>query len=458
MRPLNHSRPALFLVVALTFPGALAAPAEPPMAATADAAARAEALAREVAGHLRKGDTAAVAARFAPQMAAALPAERFREVWGSLPAQLGALKSIGEPVARVVDGVGNAWVPAAFEKSLVSLHMVLDAEGRLVGLRILPGPPPAEWTPAAYADPSKAREREVTVGSGEWALPGTLTLPADGSGPFPAVVLVHGSGPSDRDATVGGTKVFRDLAGGLAARGIAVLRYEKRTKVHGAKMMGTLITPKEEVVDDALAAAALLRATPGVDPKRVAVLGYSLGGTLAPRIAAEDRAIAGIVLLAGAARPPEELVDDQVDHLATVGAAPKEVVAATKADVAKLRALSPGSPEAASATLLGVPASYWLSFRGYDPAATAKGLGLPILVLQGGRDYQVTGKDLALWKKALGEDPRTTIRLFPALNHLFVPGEGPSSPVEYEKSEHVAPEVVEAIAAWARALPARGAP
>ncbi|MBP7677122.1 MAG: DUF3887 domain-containing protein [Thermoanaerobaculia bacterium] len=458
MRPLNHSRPALFLVVALTFPGAFAASAAPPKVAAARVAGRTEALAREVAGQLRKGDTAAVAARFSPQMAAALPAERFREFWSGLPAQLGALESIGEPVARVVDGVGNAWVPAAYEKALVSFHLVFDGEERLVGFRILPGTPPPEWTPAPYADPSKAREREVTVGSGEWTLPGTLTFPAEGSGPFPAVVLVHGSGPSDRDATVGGTKVFRDLAGGLAARGIAVLRYEKRTKVYGAKMAGTLITPKEEVVDDARAAAALVRATPGVDPTRVAVLGYSLGGTLAPRIAAEDRAIAGIVLLAGAARSPEELVVDQVDHLATVGAAPKEVVAATKADVAKLRALSPGSPEAASATLLGVPASYWLSFRGYDPAATAKGLGLPILVLQGGRDYQVTGKDLALWKKALGEDPRTTIRLFPALNHLFVPGEGPSSPVEYEKSGHVAPEVVEAIAAWARALPARGAP
>ena len=455
---MNLCRPGLVLVATLAFVGALGASTDSPSAAAVEPSEQTGAIAREIVAHLRKGDTAAVATRFSPQMAAALPAERFREIWNGLPAQLGALKTLGDPVVRVVDGVRNAWVPATFENALVSLHLVLDAEGRLVGLRVLPGPPPEEWSPAPYADPSKAREREVTVGRGEWALPGTLALPAEGSGPFPALVLVHGSGPSDRDATVGGAKVFRDLAGGLAARGVAVLRYEKRTKVHGAKMAGTLITPKEEVVVDALSAAALLRSTPGIDPKRVAVLGYSLGGTLAPRIAAEDRALAGIVLLAGAARPPEELVGDQVDHLASVGAAPKEVVASTKADVAKLRALSPGSPEAASATLLGVPASYWLSFRGYDPAATAKRLGLPILVLQGGRDYQVTGKDLALWKKALGDDPRTTIRVFPSLNHLFVAGEGPSSPVEYEKAGHVALEVVETIAAWARALPPHGAP
>ena len=448
--------PALAL---LLLPLASPAPAaNPPKAAAASPASRAEELARRVSGHLVKGETAAVAALFSPQMAAALPAERFREVWNGLPAQLGALKSLGDPVIRSEAGVENAWVPATFANAVVSLRMYFDAEGRLAGLRILPGPPPAEWSPAPYADPAKAREREVTVGSGAWALPGTLALPAEGSGPFPALVLVHGSGPNDRDEAVGGAKPFRDLAGGLAARGIAVLRYEKRTKVHGAKMAGKPVTLEEEVVDDALSAAALLRATPGVDPKRVAVLGHSLGGTMAPRIASRDRALAGIVLLAGAARAPEELVEDQMDYLASVGAAPKDVVAATKADVARLKTLSPGSPEAATATLLGVPASYWLSFRGYDPAAAAKGLGIPILVLQGGRDYQVTAKDLERWKRALEGDPRATIRLFPSLNHLFVAGEGPSSPVEYERPGHVAPEVIEAIAAWAKALPARSVP
>jgi len=448
--------PALAL---LLLPLASPAPAAgPPKAAAASPSSRTEELARRVSGHLAKGETAAVAALFSPQMAAALPAERFREVWNGLPAQLGALKSLGEPVVRSEAGVENAWVPATFANAVVSLRMYFDAEGRLAGFRILPGPPPAEWSPAPYADPAKAREREVTVGSGEWALPATLALPAEGSGPFPALVLVHGSGPNDRDETVGGTKPFRDLAGGLAARGIAVLRYEKRTKVHGTKMAGKPVTLEEEVVDDALSAAALLRTTPGIDPKRVAVLGHSLGGTFAPRIATRDRALAGIVLLAGAARAPEELVEDQLDYLASVGAAPKELVAATKADVARLRALSPGSPEAATATLLGVPASYWLSFRGYDPAATAKGLGIPILVLHGGRDYQVTAKDLERWKGALEGDPRATIRLFPSLNHYFVAGEGPSSPAEYEKPGHVAPEVIEAIAAWAKALPARSGP
>ena len=431
------------------------APAVPVPAPASAPATRTGELAAEVAALLSKGDLDAVAARFSPQMAAALPAARFREVWGSLPAQLGALKSLGTPVVRTEAGQESAFVPAEFEKAAVAIRLAFDAEGRIAGLRIVPGGPPPAWSPASYADPAKVVQREATVGSGEWALPATLTLPAARSGPVPALVLVHGSGPHDRDETVGGTKVFRDLADGLAARGVAVLRYEKRTKVHGARMKGLRVTPKEEVVDDALAAAALLRSVPGIDPKRVALLGHSLGGMLAPRIAAEDRGLAGIVVMAGNARPLEDLVVDQMDYLASIGAAPKETAAATKADVAKLKAISAGAPEEATATLLGVPASYWLSFRGYDPAATAKGLGVPVLVLQGGRDYQVTAKDLERWKGALGDDPRAAIRLFPALNHLFVAGEGPSTPAEYEKPGHVAAEVVEAIAAWVLALPQR---
>lgn len=426
--------------------------------AAAPPVSRSAALAADVRALLAKGDVDAVAARFSPQMAAALPPERFREFWGGLSAQLGALQSLGEPVVRSEAGVENAWVPATFANAVVSLRLFFDAEGRLAGLRVVPGMPPSDWSPAPYADPAKAREREVTVGSGEWALPGTLTLPAAGSGPYPALVLVHGSGPQDRDETVGGTKVFRDLAGGLAARGVAILRYEKRTKAHGARMKGRDVSPKEEVVDDAVAALALARAQPEVDPRRVALLGHSLGGMLAPRVASADGKAAGIVSMAGNTRPPEDLVVDQADHLVAVGAATAEQAAAQKADVARLRALKPGSPEAKTATLLGAPASYWLALRGIDPPAEAKKLGLPVLVLHGGRDYQVTAKDLSGWKAALGDEPRATIRLFPSLNHLFVAGEGPSTPAEYERPGHVAPEVVEAIAAWALALPPRAAP
>ena len=443
----------LDLLVALA-----AAGAEPAAEARPAPAARAEALAREAGTLLARGDTGAVAARFTPEMKAALPGESFREFWDSLSAQLGALKSIGAPSVRSERGFDVADLPAAFERSAVVLRVVFDGEGRIAGFRVLPGSPPAAWSPAAYADGAKAKEREVTVGSGEWALPGTLTLPAAGDGPFPAIVLVHGSGPHDRDETVGGTKVFRDLAGGLAARGVAVLRYEKRTKAYGARLKDAEITVKEEVVDDALAAVALARSQQEVDAKRVALLGHSLGGMLAPRIAAAEPGLAGIAIAAGAARPLHLLGLEQLDHLVSAGVATKEQTAALRADFEKVGALDPAKPPAAGTRLMGAPVAYWLDLAAYDPVATARGLSVPVLVLAGGRDYQVGAKDFEAWKSALAARPNATFRLFPKLNHLFVEGEGPSTPAEYERAGHVAVEVVEAVAAWMRALPPRAVP
>ncbi len=420
--------------------------------------ARVDALASEMTALLEKGDFEGFIARFSPQMGVALPEEMFRGIWDSLHAQLGPLNEVGTPVVRTEKGVESAWVPATFEKAVVFLRMTFDARGRLAGFRIFPGPPPGGGSPPPYADATRSREREVTVGSGEWALPGTLTLPAEGNGPFPALVLVHGSGPNDRDETVGGTRVFRDLAGGLAARGVVVLRYEKRTKLHAARMRGLSITVKEEVVDDAHAAVEVLRAQPEVDARRVAVLGHSLGGMLAPQIAAGDPALAGLVILAGNTRPLDVQAPEQIDDLVSVGAATRDQAGAMKEAMAKVRALDPARPPAAGTLFLGASGPYWLDLAGYDPAATAARLGIPVLVLQGERDCQVTAKDFEGWRAGLAGAPNATFRLFPKLNHLFVEGEGPATPGEYKREGHVSVEVVEEIAAWAGALTARTGP
>ncbi|HEY0553835.1 MAG TPA: alpha/beta fold hydrolase, partial [Thermoanaerobaculia bacterium] len=294
------------------------------------------------------------------------------------------------------------------------------------------------------------RERDVTVGAGEWALPGTLSVP-EGQGPFPAVVLVHGSGPNDRDETVEKNKPFRDLAWGLASRGVAVLRYEKRTRQHGAQLAGVKdFTVQQETVDDALAAAELLRHTEGIDPKRVFVLGHSLGGMLIPRIGARDPQLAGLIVMAGAAKPLEDIILEQVAYLdaadGTVTDAEKSRFESLKAEVARVKALKPGE----TGTALGAPDSYWLDLRGYDPPTAAKALKQPLLILQGERDYQVTPDNLAAWRKALAGRPAVTFKTYPKLNHLFMAGEGKSLPAEYEKPGHVEDAVVADIAGWIR--------
>ncbi len=133
------------------------------------------------------------------------------------------------------------------------------------------------------------------------------------------MVLVQGSGPQDADETIGPNKPFADLAYGLASQNIAVLRYVKRTKQYGADSKSDKpFTVKDEVTDDVIAAVALLAKMPEVNKKQIYVLGHSLGGMLAPRIAAEDPQVAGIIILAGTARPLENVVVDQVKYIASL--------------------------------------------------------------------------------------------------------------------------------------------
>jgi dienelactone hydrolase len=305
-------------------------------------------------------------------------------------------------------------------------------------------PPAVPWERPAYSKPDSFRERDVTIGDDQWKLPGTLTLPV-GNGPFPAIVLVHGSGPNDRDETLGPNKVFKDLAEGLASRGIVVLRYEKRTRQYQVKMAALQnMTVMDETVDDAVRAAAVLRAQPEVDARRIFLLGHSLGGNLAPRIAEEDGKLAGLVILAGNVTPIEDAIVEQSQYL---GATDSELKL-LHAQAAKVKALETGDEDGPPVSVgpVTVPPSYWLDLKAYDVSATAKKLTVPMLILQGERDYQVTMKDFALWKSAVGSRKNVTLRSYPALNHLFIAGEGKILPEEYSKPGHVAPETIDDIA------------
>ena len=378
---------------------------------------------------LEAGKFEEVAAEFNAKMAAAWPLSRLRDVWTTVSRQFGARTSIIRQRA-VTQATGNVTVVNAcqFEKAAVTIMVSFDAENMIAGMNITPATPPAVPSPAPAS--TRFTEESVTVGAGEWALPGTLSMPV---GPVAAaIVLVHGSGPNDRDETLGPNKPFRDLAWGLADRGIAVLRYEKRTRQHGAKLAAANknFTVREETTEDAVLAMKLLRSRKEIDPKRIFVLGHSLGGTLAPRIAVEDGALAGIIILAGATRPLQEVAREQFTYLSS---------------------LTPGAPnpeEGLQALLKRAPDSYWKDLDAYRPAEVAATLRIPMLILQGERDYQVTQADLEGWRRALRGRSDVTIKSYPTLNHLFMVGEGKATPADYERPGKVAEFVLDDIADW----------
>ena len=413
-----------------------------------------EALAKDVAQELGARQYDKVEARFDSRMASLVPLEKLQSAWETTLGQAGPFKAVTSTALAEQQGYHVVILTCAFEKSPLNLRLVFDKDSKIAGFSIAPVSPP--WTAPDYAKPGAFHEQSVTITTGPWQLPGTLTEP-NGAGPFPAVVLVQGSGPHDEDETIGSNKPFKDLAWGLASRGIAVLRYEKRTHKYDAQLAKDLanLTVKEEVTDDARSAAALLSTHPEVDKKRIYVLGHSLGGMLAPRIAEGDDQIAGIIIMAGSTRPLGQIVVDQIKYLSTLSGpvgegAKKKIEAAEKfAQDYDSPTLKPG--ETVSMMGIPVPGSYVLDLRSYDPAATAAQLKIPILALQGLSDYQVTRTDLAGWEKALAGHSNVTMKTYPGLCHLFTPAGSPPSPADYDKPGHVAKAALDDIANWVNA-------
>ncbi len=408
---------------------------------------------------MSRGDYASAAAVLDAKMTEVFGPDKMAEFWKAVPARFGAFRRrVASRRDEPVPPYDIVLVTCEFEKTTLDARVVLDREGRVAGLNFVPSLPPVKYEPPDYARPEAFEEKDVRIGGGEWPLPGILALPK-GRGPFPALLLVHGSGPNDRDETIGPNKPFRDLAWGLASRGIAVLRYDKRTRVYGPKLaadkaLAASLTVKEEVVDDAISALGILASEPRIDRSGLYILGHSLGGALIPRIASadKDRSAAGFIIMAGATRPLEDLMVQQMTYLFGLDGGlsdeDRKELEKLKAQAARIKAFT-AADLASGENVMGAGPAYWLDLKGYVPPEVAKTIDRPLLVLQGARDYQVTSVDFENWKKALSGRADVAFRLYPKLNHLFGEGAGFSAPAEYARRHaSVAPEVLDDIANW----------
>ncbi len=399
---------------------------------------------------LRSGETGRASALVVPELAAGpMSPDALAAIWDRLTAQMGPLHTLAphrlseQGEYRLVELTGR------FERQEFVILVSIDGDGRVAGFRLLPAAEtPYEMPP--YADTTTFVEREVTVGREPWVLPGTLALPR-GAGPHPAVVLVHGSGPNDRDQTIGPNRPFRDLAWGLASRGVAVLRYEKRTRALGHLVDPLTITVDGEVIDDAVAALALLRTTDGIDPDRVFVLGHSLGATVAPLIAQRDAQLAGAILLAPMARPFAQVIREQLEYLRSLHHSddPDDPNLAAMTEILDSLAELEAGLLPDTARVLGGPVAYIRDLDARQVVDVARRTPVPHLILQGERDYQVTMEDFALWRDALADRHDVTFRSYPDLDHLFMAGTGPSTPQEVMGGQRkVAQQVVDDVARW----------
>lgn len=365
-------------------------------------------------------------------------------------AALGTLTEIRPAYEGEIKGYKTFYIPCAFSVMSVDLILVVQ-DGAIAGLQTGTYSGGQEKS-GAESDAFDRIELALPVQSlGE--LPGILTVPK-GEGPFPAVVLLQGSGASDKDEAVGSLKPFRDLAEGLAAQGIAVYRFDKRSYVYGMELATKKdITLKDEYLEDAVAAVQLLAAQDKIDPDRIFVLGHSLGGNAIPAVARElEQApvkARGFIMMAASPRPLEELMREQYDYLYSLL---PEVTAEQQAEKDTLFAELDKLKDLDSLTeddqVAGVYSAYWKWLGEYKILEAAEAITEPVLLLQGEEDYQVTMTDYQLWKDAIGSRDNWRLISYPGLTHTFVPGEKAEGSAVYTREGKIPENVILDIASF----------
>ena len=302
------------------------------------------------------------------------------------------------------------------------------------------------------------KRESIIVGKGtNYPLHGLLTLPDDTTKPVPAVVFVHGSGASNRDEKVGKLTPFKDLAEGLAARGIASVRYDKRSFAYGRKMLKEKnITVKEETIEDAVRATQLLRKDGRIDRNRIFIVGHSMGAMLAPRIDAQGGNYCGLILMAGSPYKLEDIILRQNQQ--AMGGLNKLLQWIAAFQVKKLKKTFAGlydltDEEAKKRKFAGGTTLYYFKEMGEHPApGFLKLTRKPLLILQGEKDFQASAAvDFTGYQTLLEGHDNATFKLYPGLNHAFVPALSDDinkARKEYAEERHIGDEVIGDIARW----------
>ena len=383
-------------------------------------------------------------------MASKFNASMLEGMWQTIPKYMGDYKGYSSITNEKKDSIDVVAVRCDFEKTKMDLQFSFNEVQKIIGMFFVPPKNNAAYLTPEYAQQNKYYETKIAVKTGTMSLPGALCVPNNIKNP-PIVILLAGSGPNDKDETIGPNKVLKDLAVGLASNGIATYRYDKRTLAYGKDMKNVDINA--EVIDDAINAVAIIKKNPDFKNSKIFIVGHSLGAMCAPLVASKCKAVKGIVLLAGNARHLEDVVLEQYNYifgLDSIDASEKKEIEdyTHKMNIVKdPKALKTAKKEDLP---LNIESKYWQSLVKYNQTQVAKKLKQPILVLQGERDYQVTMTDFNLWKQNLSDNPKNQFTSYPALNHLFMKGEGKSTPAEYEKQGNVAEQVIIDITNWVK--------
>lgn len=335
-----------------------------------------------------------------------------------LEGQLGKFNNIIE-----VNNENNTYFYYAdFEKMKLDIKITLNETNKILGFF---------FAPHSEFNKKNLLGSDLNIKIGNVDLKGTILIP-EKNNLKKLVIFVHGSGPQDRDETIYENKPFKDIAESLWLKGIASYRFDKRTLTN-PESFNDQSTIDDEVTNDIINIINYFKENEQFAAYEIIVLGHSLGANLMPRIANKSNQISKIILLAGNARPLEKLIAEQYDYLYKLNPTPElqEAIEKMKEQIALLtsKAFNVNTPK--EKLPFNLSGYYWKSVLDYHPLKEVKTVKIPILILQGERDYQVTMEDFDLWKSTLKNNKKASFISYPKLNHLFMSGENRSEPKEY---------------------------
>lgn len=325
-------------------------------------------------------------------------------------------------------------------------------DGKIAGLRLMKEAVTNDYTLPEYADMSKFKTKHVLIQSGNYGLPGEISIP-ENVDDYPVVIIIHGSGPNDRDAGMFGNRPYRDIAYGLASNGIACLRYDKSSWLFPVYLSNNeKFTAWEETGRDVCSVVAYLNDIEKISSERVFLMGHSFGGNQLPRIL-DSIEVAGGLMVAGNARPLQTLLYEQMEFLYGkdgIDDADKRRLATLQEQIDRLEDLRNVDPAEFEGLLpFGLSPYYWKDIIVYDPVETIMSISEPVMLIQGEGDYQVSMKDYKLFRKALKKRKLDYLAIsYPKVNHLLFENEGEPSSKEYERSEHVEATIIHDMVNW----------
>lgn len=400
-----------------------------------------------------------VYATFSDELKAQINEKTLATIWGSHVILLGDFEQIAdeEIEVEIQDGyyVANVKLEYEDEESGVLASLILTEDAKLAGIWFDYYVKAAGAGNVGGTEAMDPRERSIQLINGDIVLDGRLTLPVGVENP-PVVIMVQGSGQSDMDEVTGlaGNSPFRDIALGLADRGIATVRYNKRYYQY-PELADATVTIWDEVLDDVYAAIDAAGKYEELKESDIYILGHSLGGMLAPKIAYDNEEISGIISLAGTPRGLEEVIYDQnmvlIDEMDTVSNEEKEELrAAIKEIVESVHSITDDRLEE---PLLGATGYYWRSLAQIDTRQILTELNIPMLILQGSDDFQIyEDKDFKEWKELLAGRDNVRFELYEGLNHMFMPAGEAGDITDYDVRANVDEAVIEDIAEWINGL------